>query len=121
MDAADGTFATASHFDVAFSTSSTTARFIQDYTARYPRGELTSAFTAEANDAAMVLITAIKHLIKAGQPVTRAAMIKQVQHVQYAGVTGPISFDDNGDIALGICTVYIFRPDHFVYFKQAST
>jgi hypothetical protein len=103
MDAADGTFATASHFDVAFSTSSTTARFIQDYTARYPRGELTSAFTAEANDAAMVLITAIKHLIKAGQLVTQGTNVLPDPVVQSSApipnvmtTTGP-NFDGVGD------------------------
>jgi branched-chain amino acid transport system substrate-binding protein len=118
--AANGSFTTDPYFDLAFSTSSTTAQFIQDFTAHYPRGEPFTPFTTEAYDAAMVLITAIKHLIKAGQPVTRAAIIEQVQHIHYAGVTGPISFDENGDIVVRHFTVYTFRAGHWLFFKQVS-
>jgi branched-chain amino acid transport system substrate-binding protein len=119
-DAANGTYATTSYFDIPFSTSATTAAFIKDYSAHYPAAEVTTPGTAEAYDASMVLITAIRQLIRAGQPVTRAAMIKQVQHIQYSGLTGPISFDENGDIAHAVFTVYALRAGHWVFVQYVS-
>jgi branched-chain amino acid transport system substrate-binding protein len=73
-----------------------------------------------AYDAAMVLITAIKQLIRADQPVTREALIDQVQHIQYAGVTGPISFDANGDIAHGVFSLYRVQDGAWVFVQQLS-
>ena len=68
----------------------------------------------------MVLISAIKHLIAAGQPVTRAAMREQVQRIQYTGVIGPISFDEHGDITHGIFTMYTVHAGQWVYFRQVN-
>lgn len=95
------------------------AQFIRDFQARYP-GQNLYAATAEAYDAAMVLITAIKRLIQAGQPVTRAAMIAQVQHIQYVGVIGPITFDANGDIAHGVFSLYRVQNGAWAYVQQLS-
>jgi len=118
--AANGTFASDSAFNLGFSTSVAAAQFIRAYSARYPGKEYLTPYTAEAYDAAMVLITAIKQLIEAGQPVTRAAMLEQVQHIQYAGVIGPISFDENGDITHGVFTMYTVQAGQWVYFQQLS-
>jgi ABC-type branched-subunit amino acid transport system substrate-binding protein len=52
-----------------------------------------------AYDCAMIEITAIKNVIASGQPVTRDAVRAEVQKANYAGVTGQISFDANGDNA----------------------
>ena len=54
-------------------------------------------YSAAAYDAAMIEITAIKNLIKAGKDVTRAAVRDEVAGISYDGVTGHISFDANGD------------------------
>jgi branched-chain amino acid transport system substrate-binding protein len=118
--AANGTFASDSAFNLGFSTSVEAAQFIRAYSARYPGKEYLTPYTAAAYDAAMVLITAIKQLIQAGQPVTRAAMLEQVQHIQYAGVIGPISFDENGDITHGVFTMYTVQAGQWVYFQQLS-
>jgi ABC-type branched-subunit amino acid transport system substrate-binding protein len=48
-------------------------------------------------DSAMIIITAVKNLIAAGKDVTRANVRDQVAGINYAGVTGQISFDANGD------------------------
>ncbi len=117
---ASGSYATLSWFPLPFSTSVAATRFIQDYSAHYPGQSVLAPYTAEAYDAAMVLITAIKHLIQAGQPVTRAAMIEQLRHIQYTGVIGPISFDDHGDIAHGVFSVYAVRAGQWVYYQQVS-
>ena len=42
-------------------------------------------------------ISAIKSLISAGKPVTRAAVLAAVASTPYSGITGTISFDKNGD------------------------
>lgn len=120
-NAANGAFATVSAFALPFSSSDAAAQFIQNYSIRYPGEEDLASYTAEAYDATMTLITAIKQLIQAGQPVTRAAMLEQVRHIHYTGVIGPISFDDNGDIVHGVFTIFIVRAGHWVYLQQAST
>jgi branched-chain amino acid transport system substrate-binding protein len=100
-------------------TSDTAARYFHDFHARYP-GENVDPYTAEAYDAAMVLITAMKRLIAVGQPVTRTALIGQVQHIQFEGVIGAISFDGNGDIVHGIFSLYRVQDGMWVYVQQLS-
>jgi hypothetical protein len=56
----------------------------------------------------------------AGQPVTRAAIIQQVQHIQYTGVIGPISFDGTGDIVHGVFSLYRVQDGVWVYVQQLS-
>jgi branched-chain amino acid transport system substrate-binding protein len=105
VDAANGTLAIGPTSDPSGFSSGAAAQFARAFRARYP-GQTLEPDGAEHFDAAVVLITAIKQLIRAGQPVTRQAMIEQVQHIQYAGVIGPISFDANGDIAHGVFSLY---------------
>lgn len=71
-------------------------KFINDYQTRFGSAPENS-FSAMAYDAAMVEITAMKTLIAAGKPVTRTAIRDEVQSISYPGVTGLISFDQNGD------------------------
>jgi branched-chain amino acid transport system substrate-binding protein len=119
VDAANGAYATSAGRDLSTFTSGAAAQFISDYAARYPAKDL-YPFAANSYDAAMVLITACKSLIRAGQAVTRAALIGQVQRIQYAGVTGPISFDGNGDIAHGVFSIYTVQHGQWVYAWQVS-
>lgn len=53
--------------------------------------------SALAYDAAMDEIAAIKAIAASGKPVTRAAVLASVAAAKYAGVTGTIAFDKNGD------------------------
>lgn len=53
--------------------------------------------SALAYDAAMDEIAAIKAIVTAGKPVTRAGVLSAVTAAKYTGVTGAISFDKNGD------------------------
>jgi len=119
VNAANGTLAIQPSSHPSSFTSDEAAQFFRDFHARYP-GQRLEPDTAEAYDAAMVLITAIKHLIRAGQPVTREALIEQVQHIQYAGVIGPVSFDANGDIAHGVFSLYRVQDGVWVYVQQLS-
>jgi branched-chain amino acid transport system substrate-binding protein len=105
--------------DPAQIASDVAARFVRAFHARYP-GEVLDGYGANAYDAAMVLITAIKRLIQTGQPVTRQAVLDQVQTIQYSGVTGQISFDQNGDSSHGIFSVYTIQNGRWVWLKQSS-
>jgi branched-chain amino acid transport system substrate-binding protein len=105
--------------DPAQISSGAAARLVHDFHARYP-GEALDGYGANAYDAAMALITAIKRLIQTGQPVTRQAALDQVQNIQYVGVTGQISFDQNGDSAHGIFSVYTVHDGRWVWVKQSS-
>ncbi len=118
-NAANGTFASIGYRDLSTFTSGTAAQFISDYSARYPVQDL-NPYAANAYDVAMLLITACKNLIRAGKEVTRAALIDQVQHIRYAGVTGPISFDVNGDIDHGVFSIYTVQDGQWVYVWQVS-
>jgi branched-chain amino acid transport system substrate-binding protein len=118
--AANGTIATEAGRDLSTFTGGAGAQFIRDYHARYP-GQGLTPYCTYTYDAAMILISAIKNLIRAGKEVTRTAMIDQVQNIQYSGVTGAISFDKNGDIAHGVFSVYEVQNGSWGYVQQMST
>jgi branched-chain amino acid transport system substrate-binding protein len=68
------------------------AAFAQAYLARY--GMLYSIYTAEAYDAANILIAACARAPK----LERAAILAEVVHTRdFPGASGPISFDEYGD------------------------
>lgn len=69
--------------------------FVSAYKTRF--GSDPISYSAMSYDAAMVEITAIKSLISAGKPVTRANVLAAVATTSYDGVTGHIAFDANGD------------------------
>jgi branched-chain amino acid transport system substrate-binding protein len=117
--AANGTYASVGIRDLSTFTSGAAAMFIHDYGAGYP-GQALNPYAANAYDAAMVLITACKDLIRAGKDVTRAALVEQVQHIQYAGVTGSISFDASGDITHSVFSIYTVQGVQWVYAWQVS-
>jgi branched-chain amino acid transport system substrate-binding protein len=103
--------------DLAQAPSDAAASFLRAFHAQYP-GEEPDGYAAYAYDAAMILITAIKHLIQLDQAVTRATVREQVQRIQYAGMTGRVNFDPNGDNAHGIFSVYTVRDGRWVWVKQ---
>jgi branched-chain amino acid transport system substrate-binding protein len=96
--AAVNTYGTVAAPDISGLTSDVAAKFISDYKAAFPGKDLLP-YSAMAYDAAMIEITAIKNLIKAGKDVTRKAVRDEIQGISYTGVTGSISFDANGDNA----------------------
>ncbi|HEY1390286.1 MAG TPA: branched-chain amino acid ABC transporter substrate-binding protein [Ktedonobacterales bacterium] len=94
--AAVNTYGTVAAPDISGLTSATAQSFITAYKAAFPGKDLLP-YSAAAYDAAMIEITAIKNLIKAGKTVTRSAVRDEVAGISYDGVTGHISFDANGD------------------------
>jgi branched-chain amino acid transport system substrate-binding protein len=75
-----------------------TAQFIEDYTAKF--GEAPKPYGAESFDATGIALAAIQRAVEAagGEIPTRAAVAEEVRATtDYEGLTGAISFDDNGD------------------------
>ena len=105
--------------DLSKMTSSMAVNFASAFHARYPQDDL-DGYGANAYDDAMLLITAIKQVIRAGEAVTRQSVLTHVQNIRYIGVTGPISFDDNGDSTHGVFSVYGMEYGHWVWMKQLS-
>jgi len=98
-DAAVNTFGTVAAPDLSALSSAAATKFSTDYkayVASKPNNTLIP-YSAMSYDATMIIITAIKNLIKDNKAVTRDAVRQQVQAITYDGITGKISFDQNGD------------------------
>ncbi len=96
---ANNTYGTVAAPEISALTSTAATRFKGAYTAFVagkPDNELLP-YSAQAYDAAMIEIQAIKNVIASGNAVTRAAVREQVAKTNYTGLTGRISFDANGD------------------------
>ncbi|HEY7832974.1 MAG TPA: branched-chain amino acid ABC transporter substrate-binding protein [Ktedonobacterales bacterium] len=94
--AAANTAALLPALDLSVLTSKSARAFIAAYQNAYP-GQALLPQSALAYDAAMDEITAIRQLIHANKPVTRTAVHTAVSSGKYAGVTGTLAFDANGD------------------------
>jgi branched-chain amino acid transport system substrate-binding protein len=80
-------------------------QFIEDYNESF--GEDPQPFGAQAYDATGVVIAAIASLIEAEEEITREAVAEAVRATEdYEGLTGAITFDDNGDPEIGLYYVY---------------
>jgi branched-chain amino acid transport system substrate-binding protein len=63
----------------------------------------------------------IKQLIAAGKNPTRALMIAAVQNIQYDGLTGHISFDQNGDNAgTKVFSIYKVVGEQWEFLKEVN-
>ncbi len=91
----NNTYGTIPAPDLSSLTSSAGSAFVSAFTAKY--GSAPVPYSAMAYDAAMIEITAIKNVIAAGKPVTRANVRDAVAAINYTGLTGTIAFDANGD------------------------
>lgn len=114
---ANSVFATVPAPDLSTFTSGAAEQFILSYHGWYPNQDL-DGVSANAYDAAMILITAIKNVIRSGTAVTREAVVDQVQHIRYAGVTGQIAFDKYGDNSFAVLSFYTVRDGKWVFLKQ---
>lgn len=79
-------------------------QFIEDFTARFNTPPV--AYSALSFDAVNVGLYAIKMLIEAGKPVTRENVRDTLLGIEYEGITGLVSFDENGDRILKIITIW---------------
>lgn len=100
-DAGVDTYATTAAPGLSKLTSAAATKFQSDYqafVAGKPNNTLIP-YSAQSYDATMVIITAIKNLIKANKEVTRLNVRDEVAKIHYDGLTGSIYFDSNGDNA----------------------
>ncbi len=85
------------------------AQFIEDYTEEY--GEAPTPFAAQSYDSAVILLNGIAAAAEeAGGLPTRQAVAEAVRATEnYEGLTGAITFDDNGDPEIGL--YWVVRVD----------
>jgi branched-chain amino acid transport system substrate-binding protein len=91
-----------------------TAQFIADYeAAHYP--EPYEAFGAPTYDATNVVIAAVASAVRDApwSRDTRAAVKRNMQATDLQGLTGPITFDQYGDVRNKVLTVYTVSGDDF--------
>jgi branched-chain amino acid transport system substrate-binding protein len=77
----------------------------------YPNASDYGAYTMPAYDCAKILIAAIDKAIKAnnGNMPSRSQVLSQMQNVDYTGVLGHTSFDQNGDTTNKVITIYAVK------------
>jgi branched-chain amino acid transport system substrate-binding protein len=117
--AAEGTLATVAAPDVSALTSSAAQQFARDFRAKY--NSAPTAYSVTAFDGANVELAAINAVIDAGQTPTRPNVLAQIAHTSYDGLTGPITFDVNGDNASSqVISVYVVKDGAWLYVRQIA-
>jgi branched-chain amino acid transport system substrate-binding protein len=94
------------------------ANFKAAFTKQFPDPAAYGAYSANAYDAANILIQSIKKALDGGAVTPkdggdsdgantlRAAMIEQIAKIDYNGVTGHTTFDQNGDTTNKVLSIY---------------
>ncbi|GAC1447392.1 MAG: branched-chain amino acid ABC transporter substrate-binding protein [Ktedonobacterales bacterium] len=117
--AAEGTVGTNPLLDVSALSSAAAQQFVADYKAKF--GGDPTGYSASAFDAANLEIEAINEVIDAGQMPTRANVLDKVAHTTYAGITGAVSFDANGDnSSTQLFSVYKVENGAWVFVRLLS-
>jgi len=97
------------------------AQFIKDFTARFNTPPV--AYSGGAYDAVNVIVAAVKKVAESGQPVNRANVRDAILATKdFPGVTGPISFDANGDRVQKQITIWKTtkaKPEAIAYVAEA--
>ncbi|MFN8475328.1 MAG: branched-chain amino acid ABC transporter substrate-binding protein [Anaerolineae bacterium] len=109
----DGPYHTNAGTDVFHSPSS--ACFVADYRARF--GEVYSIYTAEAYDAANILLAALARAPR----LDRSSVVAEVARTRdFAGATGSITFDERGDLLNPRIGLYRVDGDQTIFLGYAS-
>ncbi|MBN2405557.1 MAG: branched-chain amino acid ABC transporter substrate-binding protein [Coriobacteriia bacterium] len=93
------------------------------FEATFP-GQTIEAYDTYAYDAAMVIVEAIKQVAadmgadQVATPAGKQAVIEAVAAINYAGVTGDVSFDEKGDTTNKAITAYVVKDGAFVPYEQ---
>ena len=84
---------------------------ISAFKSAYPNASDYGAYTMPAYDCAKILIQAIDKAIKAnnGNMPSRSQVLSQMANVDYTGVLGHTSFDQNGDTTNKVITIYTVK------------
>jgi len=87
-------------------------QFLTDYREAYNMEP--NSFSALGYDAAMILCAALE---QAG-PDDAAAIVEAIQATDLSGVTGKISFDENGDPVKNVSIITIENGEYMLYKKM---
>jgi branched-chain amino acid transport system substrate-binding protein len=82
--------------------------WLKTFTAKY--GRQPSDYAITAYDGVMVIVDSIERVAKTG-PVTRAAIRSAIQSAKVMTLQGEVSFDENGDLASRVVSVFQIRRD----------
>ena len=114
---AEGTTGTVAAPDLVGLASSPQAQaFVAAYKAKFNADPI--AYSVNSYDCAMIEINAINKVIDAGQTVNRLNVLKQIAQTDYTGITGHITFDQNGDNAgAKVFSIYTVKNGTWQYVK----
>ncbi len=117
--AANGTYGTVAAPDTSTFTSGAAAQFVSDYKAAFNAAP--GPYSANSYDAAEIEIQAIKSVIAAGHAPTRANVLAAIANTNYTGVTGHITFDQNGDNAGNkVFSIYAVKSGAWVFLESVN-
>jgi branched-chain amino acid transport system substrate-binding protein len=85
------------------------AEFVEAFKKRF--GEAPDDYTITAYDATLVIVDAVKRLVAAGKPVTRADVRDAIQTAKVPTIQGVVSFDANGDLADRTVSIFQIKKD----------
>jgi branched-chain amino acid transport system substrate-binding protein len=86
---------------------------VKDWSARYQKkyGSPPEDYSITAYDAAMVILDAVKRVAESGKEVNRDNVRDAIQATKVASLQGEIAFDQNGDIANRVVSVFKVTRD----------
>lgn len=93
--------------------SEATSERAREFARRYREktGREADAIAFKAHEAYSVLVAAIAQVVAEGGPVTGESIRDALADIRIDGITGPIAFDENNDLAEADYSRYAFGPD----------
>jgi branched-chain amino acid transport system substrate-binding protein len=100
-------FATKPDVDITGSKDPAAVEVLRAFHTAYPTSKVLE-YTFASYDSALILIAAIEQAVAAnnGSIPNRRQVLDAVAHIQFTGVTGTYSFDQNGDAVSPLMSVY---------------
>lgn len=80
------------------------AKWVSLYKSTY--GKIPGDYAVTAYDAALVIISVLRQLAAAGEPITREAVRSGIQNAHVETLQGTVSFDANGDVTNRVISVF---------------
>ncbi len=116
--AAEGSVGTVAAPDLSGLSSSAGAQaFEKAYKAKYNTDPI--AYSVNSFDIGGLMVAAINRVIDSGKPVNRANVLAEIAKTSYDGITGHITFDQNGDNSgQKVFSVYKVQGGQWVFVKD---
>ncbi len=91
--------------------------WVETYSSKF--GQKPQAYALTAYDAVLVLEDTVTRLINDGMPITRENVRDYAQMTQLQTLQGLISFDDNGDLAEKVISIFQVKDGQYQYVGTA--